>query len=170
MNNIEIQHKNDKIIKRLIQLKSEEYRLSIIDKVKLKYLDKFNIPDTEINIIDKILIKEGLATDIKQTPSDDGTNSKKFIFTSTITKPGLKALKGDYLNLNIISNKIIKIHTVATIILTISTIISIWYGFSKSEEINKLKIQIDQKVRIIDTLKIELNNMKNNIDKKDIRK
>jgi len=151
-------HKNKKLTKRLLELKSERYRLSLNDRIKKFLLKKYNIPYSESELIDNILFKQG---HLKYENYSKWTNEFNQTFPIQedpfITEQGLNALRNNYYEYSALTKKAQKALVILNIIaLSLNILFGIKQNINSDAKSKKLKIEIEAKNSKIDSLKNEL--------------
>lgn len=171
----EILYKNEKLTKRLLELKSEKYKLTCLDGFKLKLLEKISISHSESELIDKILAKEGHLSYARFQPwTNEFNQTTVYSKDPYISKSGLIALKKNYYEVSFIMKKLNTPQTILTIIMTILTIFSMWFGIRENSESTNIKKELEIKKSTIDSLnniiiKIQNKNIANDSSQKYIK-
>jgi len=171
MTDKEISYKNEKLTKRLLELKSEKHKLSIRDKFKLKLLKKYSVHLFDLTDIDNILFEEHhIRYSQYNSPADFEGFNIPIGNNPYITEHGLNALKNNYYPSSQIRNKlktpraILSIISIILIIITSSIKLILYCSSNKSnDKIDKHILTIDSsKVKTKKTETIAKNMIKNN--------
>lgn len=167
IDNSNILHINEKLTKRLLELKSSYCKLSIKDKSKLRILNKYNIPNKENKPINKRLFDEDQIRyeNTRNWQSEDRTN---YIIQENplITENGLTAIKSNYYEVTFFMKKLNHIYEILRIPLTIITIISISAGIRLNCSNTKLKKELEYKQEQVDSLKVIIKELNSDLSNK----
>lgn len=164
----EILYKNDKIIKRLLQLKSERYPLSFLEKRKFKkYQTLFPYNEDENFVIDHIVLRHKLIEiETERDANGDFVSEKRWI-----NENGLKALKKNYYESEISAitkNTRYRKFTIANaLIVIILTGASVWLERTNSaqkEQLSKFEKELALVKIKYDTLATYIKDIKTQID------
>jgi len=156
MNNKGILYKNEKLTKRLIEIKILHHKLSIKDKLILFFLKKYNIPYGEMDIIDEILRHENHIRCETRITRDEFNNIHHRYINPRITEHGINAIKNDYYEVNIITNVLKTPQTIMNIILVIVSIILGVRQLILDNTVKNLEKEIKLTESVVDSLRVEL--------------
>jgi hypothetical protein len=154
METLEILYKNEKLTKRLLEIKETSEKLNFFEKLKKYFLKQYNIPYSELELIDAFLRQQDhIKPEHISSWTDEGGAVSYNYGDPIITEYGILALKKNYYEVHFILNKLIKLEPIPNIIMATIAIISIAFGVLSKCSDKRLKDENIRLSRECDSLK-----------------